>query len=133
MCGRDYSECTIINKVRGKTTRPPPALTCSGDISHHVESIVVHRAGERHRDDGAAVLLIEHGEHQAPQVRPGGAVQLHKAPLLVVIGPMAARHLADDHTLRGGRRAGADVLPQRSGRSHLQRLMNLNIYGLKMS
>lgn len=57
-------------------------------------------------------------------------MQLHKGPLLAVIGPMATSYLTDDHTLRCWRGAGADVLPQRGGWSNLSRSM-YHIYDFK--
>lgn len=102
---------------------PAVILTCSSDISNHVKSVLVDGSSQRKGDGSPTVLLVEHSEHQAPQVCHRGPVQLHKGPLLAVIGPVATSHLTDDHTFRGRRRAGTAVLPQRGGWSYLQRLM----------
>ena len=110
------SGCKTRN-ARGTHT----VLTCSSDISNDVKSVLVNGSSQREGDDGPTVHLVKHGEHQAPQVCHGGAMQLYKSPLLAVIGPIATGHLTDDHTLWSWRGAGAAVLPQRRGCSHLWR------------
>lgn len=96
------------------------SLTCSCDVSDHVKAVAVGGSHQRKGDDVPAAVLVEHGEHQTPQVGQRGPVQLHEAPLLAVVGPGATGHLADDHALEGRTRAGTAVLPQRGGRSYLR-------------
>lgn len=99
--------------------------TCSGDIPDDVKAVLADGACQWDGDAAPAVLRVKHGEHQAPQVRHGAAAQLHKGPLLLVIGPVATGHFADDHALRRWRGAGTTVLPQWCGRSNLRALSTL--------
>lgn len=97
--------------------------TCSGDIPNNIKAVLPDGARQWDGDAAPAALRVEHGEHQAPQVRHGVAVQLHKGPLLLVAGPVATGHFADDHALRCWRGAGTTVLPQWGGRSNLRALL----------
>lgn len=94
--------------------------TCSRDISDDVKAVLVDGARQWDGNAAPAALWVEHGEHQALQVRHGLAAQLYKGPLLLVIGPVATGHLADDHALRWRREPGTAVLPQWGGRSNLR-------------
>lgn len=94
--------------------------TCSVDIPDDVQAILANGSCQWDGDAAPTALWVEHGEHQALQVRHGFAAQLHKGPLLLVIGPVATGHLADDHTHRRRRGRGTAVLPQWGGRRHLR-------------
>lgn len=112
-------------KGEGHKSASPAALTCSSDISNDVKAVLVNGARQWKGDTGPAALLVKYGEHQAPQVGHGASVQLHKGPLLAVIGPAATGHLADDHALGCWGRARTAVLSQRGGRSNLSRAWHL--------
>lgn len=101
--------------------------TCSGDIADDVKAILVDGACQWDRDAAPAALWVEHGEHKALQVRHGFSSQLHKGPLLLVIGPVATGHLADDHTHRRRRGRGTAVLPQWGRRSNLRVPLTLSV------
>lgn len=94
--------------------------TCSGDISDDVKAVLVDGPCQWDGNAISAALWLEHGEHQALQVRPGFAAQLHKSPVLLVVGPVATGHLADDHVFRRRTEPGTAVLPQWCGRSNLR-------------
>lgn len=94
--------------------------TCSGDISDHVKAVLVGGTCQWDGNAVPAALWLEYREHQALQVRHGFAAQLYKSPVLLVVGPVAAGHLADDHALRRPTVPGTAVLPQWGGRSNLR-------------